>query len=199
MSTIAQNLHKTSSKPYFQTTKHPKIIKKHFIPSTPYSSPPSKAPSNRPVGQYGSRPVWQIQWQVSRGLRRLRDLRGLKGRPRCLTSLSDPVKKTHFEAASSKPLLASFEAFEGFEGFEGQVQMSNVAFGSRKKTHFEAAPSKPPLASFEAFEGLRDLRNLRGLKGRPRCLTSLSDPVKKTKQQPRASPFWQVSRLLRRI
>ena len=27
-------------------------------------------------------------------------------------------KKTHFEAASSKPLLASFEGFEGFEGFE---------------------------------------------------------------------------------
>ena len=42
-------------------------------------------------------------------------------------------RKTHFEAASSKPLLASFEAFggfEGFEGFEGQAPMSNVAFGS---------------------------------------------------------------------
>ena len=35
---------------------------------------------------------------------------GFEG-PRCLTSLSDPVKK-HFGAASSKPLLASFEAFE---------------------------------------------------------------------------------------
>ena len=48
-------------------------------------------------------------------------------------------KKTHFEAASSKPLLASFEAFggfEGFEGFEGQAPMSNVAFGSRKKNTF---------------------------------------------------------------
>ena len=45
-------------------------------------------------------------------------------------------KKTHFEAASSKPLLASFEAFGGFEGFEGQAPMSNVAFGSRKKNTF---------------------------------------------------------------
>ena len=27
-------------------------------------------------------------------------------------------KKTHFEAASSKPLLASFEGFEGLEGFD---------------------------------------------------------------------------------
>ena len=59
-------------------------------------------------------------------------------------------KKTHFEAASSKPLLASFEAFggfEGFEGFEGQAPMSNVAFGPRTKkhTHFEEG--------FEGFAG----------------------------------------------
>ena len=60
-------------------------------------------------------------------------------------------RKTHFEAASSKPLLASFEAFGGFEGFEGQVPMSNVAFGSRKKKHILT----------------RDLRGLRGLTGRP--------------------------------
>ena len=42
-------------------------------------------------------------------------------------------RKKHFEAASSKPLLASFE---GFEGFEGQAPMSNVALGSRKKNTF---------------------------------------------------------------
>ena len=63
-------------------------------------------------------------------------------------------KRTHFEAASSKPLLASFEAFggfEGLEGFEGQAPMSNVAFGSRKKKHIL----------------MRDLRGLRGLTGRP--------------------------------
>ena len=65
-------------------------------------------------------------------------------------------KKTHFEAASSKPLLASFEAFggfEGFEGFEGQAPMSNVAFGSRKKKQKHIL--------------MRDSRGLRGLTGRP--------------------------------
>ena len=61
-----------------------------------------------------------------------------------------PRKETHFEAASSKPLLASFEAFggfEGFEGFEGQAPMSNVAFGShtRTNTHFDEG--------FEGFAG----------------------------------------------
>ena len=55
-------------------------------------------------------------------------------------------RKTHFEAASSKPLLASFEAFggfEGFEGFEGQAPMSNVAFGSCKKTFWSSLEQAP--------------------------------------------------------
>ena len=80
----------------------------------------------------------------------LRGLRGLKGRPRCLTSLLDPVKKTHFD-----------EGFEGFAGFDGQALMSHVAFGSCKK-HFGAASSKPLLASFEGFEGFEGLEGFEG-------------------------------------
>ena len=57
-------------------------------------------------------------------------------------------KKTHFEAASSKPLLASFEAFGGFEGFEGlkgrpRCLTSLLDPVQKTKTHFD-----------EGFEGL---------------------------------------------
>ena len=73
-------------------------------------------------------------WQVSRLLGDLRGLRGLKGRPRCLTSLLDPVKKTktHFEAASR------------FEGFEGPRCLTSLSDPVKKH-----ASSKPLLASFE--------------------------------------------------
>ena len=74
--------------------------------------------------------------QVSRGLRDLKGLRGLKGRPRCLTSLLDPVKKhilKQLQQAPSGKFRGFWGTFGGFEGFEGQAPMFNVAFGSRKK------------------------------------------------------------------
>ena len=75
----------------------------------------------------------------------------MKGRPRCLTSLLDSVKRTHFD-----------EGFEGFAGFDGQALMSHVAFGSFKKKHFGAASSKPLLASFEGFEGFEGFEEFEG-------------------------------------
>ena len=53
--------------------------------------------------------------------------------------------------------------------------MSNVALGSRKKNILKQPRASP------FWQGSRLLGDLRGLKGRPRCLTSLLDPVKKPK------------------
>ena len=135
---------------------------------------------------FGSRKKTHFEAASSKPLLHLRGLRGLKGRPRCLTSLSDPVKKQNilkqprargilasFEAVEGLRDFEAFEGFEGFEGFQGQAQMSNVAFGSRKKSILKQPRASP------FWQVSRLLRDLRGLKGRSRCLTSLSDPAKK--------------------
>ena len=64
-------------------------------------------------------------------------------------------KETHFEAASSKPLLASFEAFGGFEGFEGQAPMSNFESRTKTNTHFDEG-----FEGFAGFDGQAPMSNV---------------------------------------
>ena len=90
-------------KPYLKTpaspTSTPKILQKQFVPSTPCSSPPSKAPGN----------LLRHAFPPSNSRPKIVQKLSSQCRPRCLTSLSDPVKQV-FQAASSKPFLSLSEA-----------------------------------------------------------------------------------------